>query len=178
MACWASAVCWAGTANATAKEGDTALALDLHYIGPVSPDLNVTGGAGAALRLGKRFYSDDWVITLELMGAYDSFGGNDEARLYSGLAGLRVGYDLPLLRPGIFAHAGLGRSSFDDLAAPGLGHTAFTYDAGVFVDLTLLPMLNVGAHAAYNQILESNAGSNGLKWLSVGLHAELVFSFL
>lgn len=159
------------------NEGNTELALDLHYVAPVSPDLDITGGAGVALRAGRRWYPGDWVMTGELMGTYDSFGGTTEARLYGLLAGLRLAYD-GVLRPGLFVHGGVARASFDDIAAPGLGHTAFTYDVGAFLDLTLLPLLDVGAHASFNHSLESNDGSDAVKWLNVGLHGELIFDFL
>jgi hypothetical protein len=155
-----------------ASAADTPVALDLHYVAPTSKGAD--GGAGVAGRIGQRFNSKPWVITPELQLAYETFGGPAEARLYRGLGGLRLGYDIAVVRPGLYAHGGLARSEFDDIAAPGLGHTAFTYDVGAFADLTLLPLLNVGAHFAFNQMLDGNNGKAGVKWLAIGLHAELV----
>jgi len=151
---------------------DTPVALDLHYVAPLSPDSPAfDGGAGIAGRIGQRFKSLPWLFTPELQVAYETFGGAAETRLYRGLGGLRLAYD-SIVRPGIFLHGGVGKSSF--VIPPGADHTAFTFDGGAFVDLTLLPLVNVGAHLSYNQMLEGNNANNGLKWLAIGLHAELV----
>jgi hypothetical protein len=155
-----------------ATAADTPVALDLHYVAPTSKGAD--GGAGVAGRIGQRFGSKPWVITPELQLAYETFGGLFEPRLYRGLGGLRVGYDIVAVRPGLYAHGGIARSAFDDIAARGLGHTAFTYDVGAFLDVTLLPLVNVGAHVAFNQMLDGNNGKDGVKWFAIGLHAELV----
>ncbi|HTM43403.1 MAG TPA: hypothetical protein VL137_00535 [Polyangiaceae bacterium] len=156
--------------------GDTPVALDLHYLAPLSKGSGVDSGAGVAVRIGQRFRPAPWVVTPELALAYDSFGGLAEARAYRGLAGLRLGYDFPALRPGLFAHGGVARVTYSPLLSPGADHTSFTYDLGAFLDVTLLPLVNVGAHLGYNQALKkgSNSGT-GLKWLALGLHAEIVF---
>jgi hypothetical protein len=164
----ASVASWSRQAAAA----DTPVALDLHYVAPTSKGAD--GGAGIAGRIGRRFGSKPWVITPELQLAYETFGGPFEPRLYRGLAGLRVGYDIVAVRPGLYGHGGIARSQFDDIAAPGLGHTAITYDIGAFLDVTLLPLVNVGAHFAFNQMLDGNNGKDGVKWLAIGLHAELV----
>lgn len=51
--------------------------------------------------------------------------------------------------------------------------TGFTYDVGALFDFTLLPLVNVGVHAAYNQIPGRDDPS--LQWVSMGGHVELVF---
>jgi hypothetical protein len=164
----ASVASWSRQAAAA----DTPVALDLHYVAPTSKGAD--GGAGVAGRIGQRFGSKPWVITPELQLAYETFGGSLEPRLYRGLGGLRVGYDIIAVRPGLYVHGGIARSHLDDIAARGLGHTAFTYDVGAFLDFTLLPLVNVGAHFAFNQMLNGNNGRPGFKWLAIGLHAELV----
>ncbi len=92
--------------------------------------------------------------------------------MYRGIAGLRLGIG-EIFRAGIFGHLGIGWFEID-FPDTDPSHTAFTYDAGIMLDFTLLALLNIGAHAAYNHI---NGGDNvsGFQWVSVGAHAALVF---
>jgi hypothetical protein len=48
----------------------------------------------------------------------------------------------------------IGRFEIDVPALSGidLSRNAFTFDAGAFLDFTLLPILNLGVHAAYNHL--------------------------
>ena len=165
------ATSWAWNSQAN----DVAVGLDLHYLAPLSPDA-ADPGVGIAGRLGRRFKPGNLQITPELMAAYESFGGAGSAKLYRALAGIRFGYDAKILRPGVFAHGGLGRTSFD-VAGPASGHWAFTYGAGAFLDFTLLPLFSAGAHAGFNQILKGDSPDTGISWLSAGVHAEFAFGF-
>ena len=49
----------------------------------------------------------------------------------------------------------------------------FAYDLGLFFDFTLLPLIDLGVHAAYNQL---TAGSDdpAYHWLTFGAHAALI----
>ena len=76
-----------------------------------------------------------------------------------------------MLRPGVFGHVGAGYS------VPDLGsnHWGFSYDLGVFLDLTILPVLNVGIHGAYNHLSVGDVSGDSSKWFTAGVHADLVF---
>jgi hypothetical protein len=53
-------------------------------------------------------------------------------------------------------------------------HDALAYDAGVTLDFTLLPVLDVGAHAAYNGLASSHE-HDGVHWISAGAHVSVRF---
>ncbi|HEY6555924.1 MAG TPA: hypothetical protein VI072_01570 [Polyangiaceae bacterium] len=166
----AVAACWLAAPSARA---DTVIAADLDFVVPINDGSeDISSGAGFGIRVGQQLDLPALVLTPELGFTYAGFDGGVKA--YRGVAGLRLGVG-EILRPGVFAHAGIGRLSFDmpsGVADP--SHTAFTFDAGAFLDFTLLPFLNIGAHAAYNR----QAGSDELdafQWASLGAHAALVF---
>ena len=56
----------------------------------------------------------------------------------------------------------------------GENETDFTFDAGGFLDLAIIPFLNFGIHGAYNRI-EANFDSGAYEYATVGLHAALIF---
>lgn len=109
------------------------------------------------------------VLTPELVFNYQTFAGGAETSVYRGLAGVRFGVG-EILRPGVYAHLGYG--SMDSAYAE--SSDGLSYDAGAFLDFTLLPLLNIGAHAAYAG--QALGGSEpAFDWVTVGLHAALVF---
>jgi hypothetical protein len=71
----------------------------------------------------------------------------------------------------VFVHAGIGHLSLPD-SLP--SHTAFSYDAGAFLDLTLLPLLDLGVHGAYNRVTPGDE-VEAFEWATVGAHAALIF---
>ena len=123
-------------------------------------------GGGGALRLGQKFDILLVSLTPEFGGGYHAFGGNDQTRLYSGFIGGRLGIG-KIVEPSIFAHLGLAH-------AAGLeNRTAPIMDAGLAVDLTLLPLIDLGFHAGYNAMFPRNDGS-ALKFLTLGAQAAIV----
>jgi hypothetical protein len=164
----ALSTCFAGSAEA--REDDkakTVLAFDLDFVA----SLRETGsdiGAGGAVRLGRKL---DFVLvslTPEIGGSYDRFNGDNNAGIYRGFIGGRLGFG-KVIEPSVFAHIGVGR-----LDANLGSRTAPTFDAGIALDLTFLPLINLGAHASYNT-LWSQDNYSSFDWLSFGLHAALVF---
>lgn len=158
---------------APSARADTVIAADLDFVVPINDESeDISSGAGFGIRVGQQLDVPALVLTPELGFTYAGFDGGVKA--YRGVAGLRLGVG-EILRPGVFAHAGIGRLSVDvPSGVPDPSHTAFTFDAGAFLDFTLLPFLNIGAHAAYNR----QAGSDELdafQWASLGAHAALVF---
>jgi hypothetical protein len=154
------------------RAADTAVGLDLDYVHPLGVE-GSKSGSGFMLRLGKEIDSGPLTTRGELGFAYHSFGGDFEPRLYRGVVGLRLGFG-EIFRPSVFGHVGVGRATYDDVLAPGASHTGLTYDLGAALDFVLLPLLNVGVHGAYNG-LTGNDDVESLKWLTLGVHGELIF---
>ncbi|HEX2869997.1 MAG TPA: hypothetical protein VHP33_02050 [Polyangiaceae bacterium] len=123
-------------------------------------------GGGGALRLGQEFDLLLISLTPEIGGGYHAFGGNDETRLYSGFIGGRLAVG-KIIEPSIFAHLGLAHTN-------GLeNRTAPIMDAGLAIDLTILPLIDLGFHAGYNAMFPRDDGS-ALKFVTLGAHAALV----
>jgi hypothetical protein len=143
------------------------IALDLDYAGAISNDY-IEGGGGGALRIGSEH--DLVLVTLipELSLGYRSFSGvgRYEAKTYTGMLGGRIRF-LKILEPGIFAHAGIGH--VDDYES----HTGFAMDIGATLDFTLLPLIDLGLHAAWNRVFESS-DHDGLSYGTTGFHVALV----
>ena len=78
-----------------------------------------------------------------------------------------------LLRIGVMAHVGFGHVSWEP-AQKDWSHSGLTYDAGLFLEFTALPLLNIGVHAAYNRIASKEEQPDTLQWMQLGLHATLV----
>ena len=167
--------CFAGSAEAREERSDegsgdrskTVLAFDLDFVAALSaPGANI--GGGGAVRLGRKIDLILVSLTPEIGGSYDRFNGFNNDRIYRGFVGGRLGFG-KIIEPSVFAHIGVGR--FDANVA---SHTAPVFDAGIALDLTFLPLINVGAHASYNRLFpqENHASFN---WLALGLHVALVF---
>jgi hypothetical protein len=123
-------------------------------------------GGGGALRLGQEFDLLLISLTPEFGGGYHAFGGNDETRLYSGFIGGRLAVG-KIIEPSVFAHLGLAHTN-------GLeNRTAPIMDAGLAIDLTILPLIDLGFHAGYNAMFPRDDGS-ALKFVTLGAQAALV----
>jgi hypothetical protein len=147
------------------------LALDFDYAGALSNDY-IEGGGGGALRIGSEL--DLFIVTMipELSLGYHHFGGqrdgdsNYDATTFEGMLGGRIRF-LKILEPGIFAHAGVGRLGGYD------PHTGLAFDAGVTLDFTLLPLIDLGIHAAWNRVF-GDSDHDGLSYGTAGFHIALV----
>jgi len=145
----------------------TVLAFDLDFVAALrEPGADI--GGGGAVRLGRKLDLMLVSLTPEIGGSYDRFNGDNNTRIYRGFIGGRLGIG-KLIEPSVFAHIGVGK-----LGANLGSHTAVTLDAGIALDLTFLPLINVGAHASYNTLLPQGDYSS-FNWLALGLHAALVF---
>jgi hypothetical protein len=123
-------------------------------------------GGGGAIRLGQEFDLFLVSLTPEFGGGYHAFGGNDETKLYSGFLGGRLAVG-KIVEPSIFGHLGVAHVA-------GLeSRTAPIMDGGLAVDFTLLPLIDLGVHGAYNVMFPREDGS-ALKFLTLGAHAALV----
>jgi hypothetical protein len=153
-----------------AAEAKTTIAGDLDYAAGIDSG-GARPGGGFGIRVGQQIHVPLVVFNPELGFTYHSFSKDSSPKVYRGIAGVRLGVG-EILRPGLFAHVGLGR--LDLAGLPDRSHTAFTYDAGVFIDFTALPLLDIGVHAAYNRVTESNSGPT-FQFGTAGAHLALVF---
>ena len=143
----------------------THIAVDLDFNSAIDAPA-IDAGGGGALRLGKEL--DLFLISLtpELGGSYHSFGGDDRTKLYAGFLGARLAVG-KIIEPALFGHVGVGRLDGAD------SRTAPVLDGGLAIDFTLLPLIDIGVHGAYNVILPRDNGSS-LKFVTLGAQAALV----
>jgi hypothetical protein len=156
------------TAPAQARDGmaKTVIALDVDYAAPVS-ESETDGGGGGALRVGEKLDLVLVSLTPEIGGSYHGFGGDRSPQVYRGFIGGRVGIG-KVIEPSIFAHVGAGKiDGAADYVAP-------TVDVGAALDLTLLPIVNLGVHASYDTLLAQDDHS-AFDWYILGIHAALEF---
>jgi hypothetical protein len=143
----------------------THIALDFDVNSAVDePDTKA--GGGGALRLGQEL--DLFLISLtpELGGSYHAFGGDDQSKLYAGFLGGRLAIG-KIIEPSLFAHVGVGRLDGPDT------RTAPIMDGGLAIDFTLLPLIDLGLHGAYNVMLPRDDGTS-FKFVTLGAQAALV----
>lgn len=146
--------------------GRTHIAVDFDVGSALDTPRTKTGGGGA-IRFGHELDLLLVSLTPELGGGYHAFGGAGDTRVYSGFIGGRLGVG-KIVEPSLFAHLGLAHvSGFESRTAPMI-------DAGLAVDLTLLPLIDLGVHAGYNAMFPRDDGSS-LKFLTLGAQAALVF---
>jgi hypothetical protein len=163
----ASTVLLVATRNADAKSG-TSIGVDLDYTNGIDEPA-VSGGTGFNGRLGYKLDLVMLQLTPEIGGAYHTFAGDAGAKLSQFIVGGRVSF-LKVLEPGVYAHLGYGHLSGNI----GDGRSAATVDAGVTLDLTILPLVDIGVHGGYNGMLKSG-DYQAFDTYVLGLHGALVF---
>jgi hypothetical protein len=147
------------------------LALDVEATFPADIP-NADNGWGAGLRFGREWNLVLVKLTPEIQGNYHAFGGSSDVRQFGVMGGGRVGLGL-LVQPSVFAHAGVGHFGYKTTTAD-VSQTSLGYDLGVALDITALPLLDIGAHASLNGV----AGDDDVRsiaWYAVGGH--VAFSF-
>jgi hypothetical protein len=160
---------------ARADPGGARLALDLEYAIPINEDSDLIGsGPGGAVRAGYELDAGLLSLTPELAGSYHSLGGDASPSVVRGSAGLRLSF-LKVVEPGVFGHIGVAHTSLDLPVADDPSWTELTYDVGVTLDLTLLPLLELGLHAGYTYVAPEVSAADGLDWAAVGVHGTLAF---
>ncbi len=152
--------------SAREARADTKLALDLEYAGAID-QRGIDGGTGGAVRLGQELDLVVVSLTPEIGGSFHAFGGYLDAKHYSGFVGGRLAFG-KILEPGVFAHLGVGSLSGDFPS-----DTGPEFDVGLALDFTLLPILDLGVHGAYNNLFLD--GGENFDWLRVGAHAAIGF---
>jgi len=128
---------------------------------------SIESGGGAALRIGSEL---DLILITLIPEAYLSYHDFSEggASITTGKLGgrLRIG---KILEPGLYAHLGIASASQPQLDS----YTAPAFDVGFTLDFTLLPFVDIGAHAAYNSVLAAD-GNGTFRYALFGLHVALV----
>jgi hypothetical protein len=169
------AVAW--SLGAAPARADTTIAGDLDLNVPLSVEKISTGG-GFGIRIGQEFHVPLLAINPEVGFTYASFSDQGTPVVYRGIVGARLGVG-ELFRFGVMAHVGFGHLSWTKPegvpASIDLSHFGFTYDAGIFLEFTALPLLNIGVHAAYNRLSKKNDASvDPFQWMQLGVHLTLV----
>jgi hypothetical protein len=154
---------WAAPAAAGPR-----LALDLNYAGGID-EPGIGKGTGGALRFGQELDLIAVSLTGELGVSYHTFSGELDPSHYGGFVGGRLGFG-KILEPSIYAHVGVGRLNLD---AIDVHDTGPEFEFGLALDLTVLPLIDIGVHAAYD--LQKLDGGANFDWYKVGAHAALVF---
>jgi hypothetical protein len=159
---------WLGSADSA--RADTAIAADFEARVPIDFD-DISSGPGFGIRLGQQLHLPLITITPEIGFNWGSF--SDGPNLYRGILGARLGIG-EILRFGVTAHIGFGHYSLE-VQSVEESHTGFTLDGGLFLDLTVLPLIDIGVHAGYARISgDSEKGLEPIQWLAFGLHAALI----
>lgn len=176
-------------ANTSTASADILVGADLSggaRLGEVSTD---SIGLGANLRVG---WQEDFIPILRLaaelqfnymgfaISNLDTSSGMSVAssaneRAISGRGGARLGIDIAGFSPMLYGHIGYGTVSTKgdevDLSERGL-----SFDAGLALDFTLLPLVNLGLHGGYNALLpSSDPAADPINWIDFGLHVEVAF---
>jgi hypothetical protein len=150
------------------QRGSLVLALDFEYSSAVQSDQLKKGGGGA-LRIGTQRNLDMITLIPELTLDYHNFAAHtpDNAQIIAGKLGGRIRF-FKIVEPGIFAHLGVGHVFGDE----SYSHTGLALDAGVTLDLTVIPLLDIGLHVAWNRVFGGHG--SGVNYGIAGAHVALV----
>lgn len=155
---------------------DTTIAADLNANVPVADDYDFSAGSGFGIRIGQQWHLPLIVLNPELGFSYANFASHSPT-VYRGVVGARLGIG-EIVRFGVLAHIGFAHIGYPDRVGDAqlvadADHTGLTFDAGISVDFTLLPLLDLGVHATYNNA-DTADRLKQLQWLEFGVHAALV----
>lgn len=167
VACAAAAILASPTARA-----DLLLGADIDAGVPLEVGKAVDPGVGVAGRLGAHFHVPLLALAPELVGSYQDFGGTAGPRVYRGMAGLRLGIG-EIVRPGVYSHIGVGRLNASGPDRNKYEQTSFALDAGAMLELTLIPVVNIGIHGAYNRLFAKDVAD--FDWVTLGAHVNVIF---
>lgn len=164
----AASIATAVTTSMTASAGSgPKVALDGEAAIGLQPD-HVSSGAGAALRVGYQLDATVIALVPEIGGSYHALGGEPGPTMLRAFGGARLAFGA-IVRPGIYAHAGWAHVGYD-----GSSRAAPTYDGGLFLDLTVLPVVGLGLHTGYTMVA-SNADGAANHFLVAGAHVAVLF---
>jgi hypothetical protein len=151
------------------------LGVDLDLAVPVSMN-GVKTGFGGALRAG---YDVDLVLVHvmpEVGIGLNKLSGDVGPLVMRGFAGGRIGVGA-LVRFDLFAHIGYAHVGYTNRPVGGDrdGYGTPVFDTGLALEVTALPVLDVGIHGSYNSAFNSNGSADAPKWLGLGAHVAVAF---
>jgi hypothetical protein len=152
--------------EACASSG-TAIGVDLDYANGIN-EPRVGSGTGFGIRLGYKLDLLAAQLTPEIGAGYHAFSGDASAKFSQGFVGGRLAFG-KMLEPGIYAHLGYGH-----VTEFGVGRSGSTGDAGLTLDLTLLPFVDLGVHAGYDGLLKTG-DHPAFDTYVLGVHGALMF---
>lgn len=132
-------------------------------------------GFGFSGRLGYRAKIGPLWLGPELGGGYLTFGDIGRYSLHPSrmYGGGRIGLG-GVLQPQLYGHAGYGwMGDVGDVSFRGA-----MFEAGVALDIEILPVVGIGAHLGYTSNDNINGGAAGqgaFNWVNFGVHAGLTF---
>lgn len=135
----------------------------------------LSGGGGFKIRLGEQFRFAGVRFIPEVGYGYDHLFATDDIGdafawdLHRVFGGARLAFGRFIV-PGFYAHVGYGWRETGD---PYVGNdSGVAFDAGLLLDIHVIPRFGFGAHAEYATI---DAQPYAPHWLGVGVHADVVF---
>ena len=148
--------------------------VDLDGMTPVgsSPGYARTG-EGASVRIGYRFGLPLVSLTPEIGYGYmhlGAAGNNPDIDVNRLFIGARLGFG-EILVPSVYAHFGYGFVGTTN--TPLNPDNGVTVDAGVALDLRIVPHFGFGIHGGYATVASSTPGS--VDWINYGVQADLSF---
>ncbi len=149
---------------------ETKVAVDVEASRTTTPSRH--GGYGVGLRIGHAWDLPLLSLTPEFSASFHRFSGAPAASTERFMAGGRLGLGF-VIEPSVFAHAGVGHYSYDDVGGEH-SHTSLGYDVGLALDLTALPVIDLGVHAAAAGVAGSPA-REPFPWLTLGGHVAFGF---
>jgi hypothetical protein len=141
-------------------EGDFALPLSVN---------GASEGAGGAARLGYDLSLPLIHVMPEAGLGFHKLSGAAGPSIFRGFVGGRAGFGAGVRFDG-FVHIGYG-----SLAFAGGSTGSPILDAGLAIDFTLLPVLDLGIHTSYNTTLKDPGLGDPVRWLGLGAHVAIAF---
>jgi hypothetical protein len=140
--------------------------VDVHYAVP--PLGHAATGYGVGLRFGEYLHAPFVELTPEVGTSYTNFADLEEVLVADVGARLGVG---ELARVGGYAHVGGGY----DMPRHGPNQAGLFYDAGMFLNATVLPLTNIGFDFGYRYLVVGDWGVTPFRWATIGVHMDMIF---
>jgi hypothetical protein len=149
---------------------DIMIAGDIEALAPIELS-DVATAPGFGIRVGWQLHLPLIALTPEIGYKWANFARG--ATINRGIIGARVSIG-EIFRFGAAAHLGFGHRS-EDYQAEEHSNTGMSLDAGLFFDITVLPLLDLGVHIDYGQISgDESKGMELLQWVAFGAHVALI----
>lgn len=142
----------------------------LARLGDAAIGKSSAAGLSFAGRAGYRLSVPLLALTPEIKVTYDRVPTGVTVGAFRAMAGGRLAVG-KLIAPVAFAHIGYG-SAKGERGGIDLKRTGVAFDAGLGLDFTLIPLIDLGVYACFNK-LKDNEGD--INWLTVGAQVSLLF---